>query len=146
MGEFARHAMRSERLRQGPFYTVFNRTSRVLTVTVDGVCFQMQPGRNPDIPSAVAQYAEKQHPRRGTFDSTLMFGESLLVVVEHCNDPERMSILPPGKEHKGDEMIDREQFPHEQPVRIEKIARQMNRDEETFGAGHLEAPMRLGRD
>lgn len=147
MSEFARHAIRSDRLRSGPFYTVLNRTSRVLPVTVDGVVFKMQPGRNPDVPSAVAQYAEKQHPRRGTFDSTLTFGDSLLVVVETCTDPERLKLLPPGREHLGEEMMDRNQNPHDQPVRLEKIARQMNRDEDApFGSGVTDAPMRLGRD
>ena len=133
MSQFARHAIRSDRLNNGPFYTVINRTSRPLTVTVDGVQFRMQPGVNPDVSAAVAQYAEKQHPRRGTFDDTLMFGESLLVVKELCTDPALMSMLPPGKEHKGEELIDRELFPHAHPVRLEKIARVSNREEMPFG-------------
>jgi hypothetical protein len=134
MSEFARMELRSGRLTAGPFYTVVNRTSRVLTVTVDGVCFKMQPGLNPDVPSAVAQYCERQHPRRGTFDETMQHGESLLVVKELCAEPARMSLIPPGREHLGDEMIDRREFPHDNPVQLERVARPANYDESPFGS------------
>jgi hypothetical protein len=146
MSQFARHAIRSDRLNNGPFYTVINRTSRPLTVTVDGVQFVMQPGSNPDVPSAVAQYCEKQHPRRGTFDDTLMFGESLLVVKELCPDPALMSMLPPGREHKGEELIDRVAFPHDKEVNIERLGRVMNREEAEFGSGLTDAPARVSGD
>jgi hypothetical protein len=137
--------LRSNRLSAGPFYTVINRTSRVLVVTVDGVCFKMQPGTNPDVPSAVAQYCERQHPRRGTFDETIQQGESLLVVKELCHDPERMSLIPPGQEHLGDELIDRRMHPHEHPVQLERIARPGNYEESPFG-GELSGAIVLEAD
>lgn len=133
MSEFARHAMRSGRLSSGPFYTVINRISRPLTVTVDGVQFVMQPGENPDVPSAVAQYCEKQHPRRGTFDATLQFGESLLVVKELCHDPKLMSMIAPGREHLGEELMDRVENPHARAVQIEPLPRVGNHEENPFG-------------
>jgi len=134
MSEFARQPLRSDRLTAGPFYTVINRISRVLTVTVDGVCFDMQPGLNPSIPSAVAQYAAKQHPRRGTFESTLQRGESLLVVKELCSDPTAMSMIPPGQEHLGEEAIDRRAFPQAHPTHLERLARPGNYEETPFGS------------
>jgi hypothetical protein len=134
MSEFARMPLRSDRLSAGPFYTVINRTSRPLTVTVDGVCFDMQPGVNVDVPSAVAQYAAKQHPRRGTFDHTIQHGESLLVVKELTKDPAMYAMIPPGKEHLGDELIDRRAHPHDKPVHLEKISRAANYDESPFGS------------
>lgn len=116
-------------LNRGPFFTVINRISRPLNITVNGVNFVMNPGENRDVPAAVAQYAERQHPRRGTFDTTLQVGESLLVVKELCHDPKLMSMIAPGHEHLGDEQIDRVANPHQQEVTIEQLPRQSNRDE-----------------
>jgi len=117
------------RFMSGPFFTVLNRTSRPLEVMVDGTPFIMQPGANRDVPAAVAQYAEKQHPRRGTWDDKLQDGESLLVIKELCTDPARMSMIPPGKEHLGDEMINRQEFPHAHPVTLEKVSRPGKRED-----------------
>jgi hypothetical protein len=148
MSEFARHAIRSNRLQSGPFYTVLNRTNKPLTVTVDGVQFVMVPGDNPDIPSAVAQYCERQHPRRGTFDSTLQFGESLLVVKELCGNPDLMTMIAPGQEHLGVEMTDRKANPAAHATSFEQLPRVGNRDEanpfgnELPGAIVLETPDR----
>lgn len=113
----------------GPYFTVVNRTCRPLQITVDGVPYIMQPGANRDVPAAVAQYAERQHPRRGTWDDTMQYGESLLVVKELCTDPARMSMIPPGKEHLGDELIDRVTFPHKKPIELEKLSRPANRED-----------------
>jgi len=82
----------------------------------------------------VAQYAAKQHPRRGTFDETIQHGQSLLVVKELAKNPNDYSMIPPGKEHLGDELIDRQAHPHDKPVHLEKIARPANWDESPFGS------------
>lgn len=116
-------------LQRGPYFTVVNRTSRPLNITVDGINFPMNPGENRDVPAAIAQYAEKQHPRKGTFDATLQFGETLLVVKELCHDPALMSMIPPGKEHLGEETIDRVATPHKTDVSIEQLPRQANRED-----------------
>jgi len=97
---------RSERLDQGPFVVVVNRTTRGLTVKVDGRTWVLKPGVNQGIPHVVAEYAIKQHPRMGTFSKTLGGGESLVGIVGYT-DPAHLTPLAPGKEHLGNELIDR---------------------------------------
>ena len=120
MDVLPRQPLRSEKLFTPPFFTVINRTCRVLTVTVDGVAFVMQPGENPGISWAVAQYATKQHPRKGTFERTIQVGESLLA-VKGITDPRLSTLIPPGQEALGDELIDRRAFPHKHAVQLEEL-------------------------
>jgi hypothetical protein len=111
---------RSERLDNGPFYTLINRTTRRLTVTVDGRQWDLEPGENRNIPSAVAQYAQKQHPRLGTFDESGLFGESL-IAVKGVTPADQATMIPPGREHLGDELIDRVKHPHKKPTSFESL-------------------------
>lgn len=101
---------RSEHLDEGPFVVVVNRTSRPLNIRADGRTFTMKPGRNPGIPHRIADYGVRQHPRLGTFDKTMGGGESLLG-VEGFTPREQLTAIPPGKEHLGRELVDREAFP-----------------------------------
>jgi hypothetical protein len=101
---------RSERLDQGPFVQVVNRTTRGLTVKVDGRTWVLKPGVNANVPHVVAEYAIKQHPRHGTADKTMGRVQSLVGVLG-VTDPKDLTPLPPGKEHLGDEYIDRQAFP-----------------------------------
>ncbi len=111
MPEALSQTRRSERLNDGPFVVVINRTSRPLTVQVDGQQWVMKPGRNTGISHVVAERAVKQHPRKGTFDRRLSGGESLLV-VEGFTPPELCTPIPPGQEHLGDDLVDRKQHPN----------------------------------
>jgi hypothetical protein len=129
-----RQPLRCERLQSGPFFTVINRTCRPLSVVVDGVTMVMQPGPNLNVPAAFAEFSEKQHPRLGTYDDTIKGGETLLVVKELCDDPARMAMIRPGREHLGPELTDRTAFP--QPaergeVVLERMSRPRTYEDET---------------
>ncbi len=102
--------IRSERLDQGPFVTVINRTTRGLTVKADGRTWVLKPGVNANIPHVVATFALKQHPRLGTFDKTLGGGESLVGILGRT-DPRFLTPLAAGKEHLGNEYVDRDANP-----------------------------------
>jgi hypothetical protein len=102
--------IRSERLDQGPYVTVVNRTTRGLTVKVDGRTWILKPGINANIPHVVATYAIKQHPRLGTFDKTMGRGQSLVGVLGH-SDPRDLAPIKPGEEHLGNEYINRDENP-----------------------------------
>lgn len=120
MSDFPRQPLRNEKLFTPPFYTLINRTSRPLTVIVDGVSFVLEPGENPGISWTVAQYAQKQHPRRGTFDRTMRLGESL-IAVKGMSAPHECRLIPPGREHLGDELINRKEFPLKAGMEIESL-------------------------
>lgn len=113
--------LRSERLDQGPFFTLINRTTRRLPVTLDGRQWVLEPGENHHIPAAVTAHAQRQHPRRGTFDITGQFGESL-IAIKGVTPPAQSTLLPPGQEHLGPELFDRQANPHKRPVEIEEVA------------------------
>lgn len=118
MPEALTQTRRSERLDDGPFVVVVNRTSRPLQVRVDGRTWTLKPGRNPGISHVVAEFAVKQHPRLGTFDKTMQGGESL-VGVEGFTPKEHLTPIPAGREHLGRELVDRTAFP--QPTSRGKI-------------------------
>lgn len=113
----------SHRLDMGPFYTVINRTMHPLEVRVDGRTFRLEPGENPNIPSAVLPYALRQHPRHGTAGGR---GEEpeYLVAIKGVTPPERSRMIAPGQEHLGAEIFDRRAFPDTRgDVQLEKIQR-----------------------
>jgi hypothetical protein len=99
---------------------VFNRTSRVLDVRCDGRIFPLQPGEN-QIPAVVVPYAQRQHPRLGTWEKGAIYGESLVGVIGMTPD-EQMTPLLEGHEHLGNEHIDRQAHPFERPMRHEPMA------------------------
>lgn len=99
---------------------VFNRTSQVLDVRCDGRVFPLQPGLN-EIPAVAVPYAQRQHPRMGTFAKGALYGESL-IGIPGVTEAEQMTPLLEGHEHKGTERIDRDEYPHDRPMRVEPIA------------------------
>jgi hypothetical protein len=109
---------------------VFNRTTTVLTVQVDGRQWDLQPGWGPPgrdnlLPSVSLPYALRQHPRRGTFGAGHGGGESLIAIPGFTPE-EQFRLIQPGREHLGPELIDREAVPHEEPVRILALPHQRN--------------------
>lgn len=134
MPEAYSQTLRSERLDHGPFYVVINRTTRALTVSVDGRSWVLKPGRNPGIPAAVVPYALKQHPRLGTFSKNLGGGESL-VGVEGYTPADQLTPIPPGKEHLGAELIDRVANPEAGPHVLESLPERRRVEERNPLAG-----------
>lgn len=99
--------------------TVYNRTSRTLSVHVDGRVWDLQPGENK-IPAICVPYAQRQHPRMGTFDRGALSGESL-IAVPGMTPPEQCTPLQPGREHNGLERIDRVANPIDRPTQYERM-------------------------
>ena len=120
MPEALSQTRRSERLNDGPFVVVINRTSRDLTVQVDSRQWVLKPGRNAGLSHIVAERAIKQHPRRGTFDTRLGGGESL-VGVEGFTPADQLTPIPPGREHLGEGLVDRQAFPLSKNVETELL-------------------------
>lgn len=98
---------------------VFNRTARVLDVRVDGRIWPLQPGDN-FLPAVCVPYAQRQHPRMGTFAKGAVMGESLIGVYGHT-PAEFMTPLQPGKEHRGNERIDRTENPLPPNMIVERM-------------------------
>lgn len=89
----------------GEACTLINRTSGILSVTMNGRSINLKPGKNLGTTDWI-RFAKQQHARMGTFDPSGLDGD-YLIAVEGYDPPERCTMIAPGEEHLGIEKFDR---------------------------------------
>lgn len=100
----------------GEIVNIFNRTTRKLSVTRNGVEKTLLPGDN-HLPEGWVRFAKQQNPRMGTQDYGTLGAEYLVGVkvdtrtgVEQVDD---LSLIPAGQEHISEERLNRQTVPEE---------------------------------
>lgn len=84
---------------------LINRTCNPLDVLKNGVTKVFQPGENVTTTDWI-RFAKQQHMRKGTAGPSGIDGESLFA-VKHVDLPEQCTMIPPGEEHLGIEIFNR---------------------------------------